>query len=121
MLTLGTHQLGLSYQGATPIQSVETITIAGPSTVTASYVSHQDSRVGGWLLFWGSLLVGGAVMGASFGAATAHCASPSSPCLQQPGTNPAVLATGIGIVVGGVLTSLFFILQHDEAHVVASP
>src|SRR5579872_105892 len=41
ILTLGPHQLGLSYQDGKPVESTETIAITGPSTVTASYVSRQ--------------------------------------------------------------------------------
>lgn len=116
----GQHQLGVSYPGSPTAEVSESIDVTGPTTVTAYYLSRHDTRFGGWLLFWGSLIVGGAVSAASYQSSGGSCAS-DQPCVGTGSVNGAVLGVGIATGVVGMLAGLYFILQHDEAHVSVGP
>jgi hypothetical protein len=121
-LPAGTHRLALSLAGGQPVEAREAITIAGPSTVRGTYVSRQGTRVGGWLLLGGSLVLGTVLMVASL-QSHQDCSTQSltGTCTTEPSIDSGLMTAGVATIIVGPLLSLALILQRDSAQIDVVP
>jgi hypothetical protein len=103
----GTYRLALARDGDPPVPARETISIAGPSKLHASYVDHSGERLAG-------LLVG--VGGSTVGALMAITAMRATDVLDQP-----LMVSGIGVALGSLIAGGALASVNDEAHVTVDP
>jgi hypothetical protein len=99
--------LAIAAGGGGVVEPREPVTIQGPSNLDLHLVSHRSARVGGWVLFAASLMVGSLLI----------ATSPNGDGTLDAGRGGA----GFVIALVGPLASLPFILQHDQALIHATP
>jgi hypothetical protein len=118
-LPAGSHRLALSQNGGRAVEAEKPVHLTEPSSIRVHYESRSGARVGGWLLFGGSLAGGLALMAAGELSSKQDCST--GYCLDMPNPDMGEVGAGAAIAILGPLLSLAFILQHDQANIEIVP
>jgi len=128
----GTYHLAMSKGDHAPVQDDDAVTIDGPSRASAKYTDNSGLRVAGWVTMGVTVFAGTLMMLEAFG--TTQSCTPSTQygsgaygftdpgyCSPTPTTNSGLLAAGAVVGIGGMLTGLVLILQHDHVSFRVTP
>jgi hypothetical protein len=115
----GEYKLALAPRGGAPVDA-GTVYVAGPSVLHARYDDRRATRTLGLILGVTGTVAGALMMASSVRTETV-CDTSSGMCASHENVNGALLAGGIGVVVGAVLLGSVLATRQDEATVTVTP
>lgn len=113
-LLSGKHRFALSLDGGKPINVAQPIELSTESIVEGRYIDKRRLRKAGWATFVAGSIAGLAMMLASVNYRY-------DPRFGQQIRYPPMFYTGVGLLVGSVISGAVLAAQNDEAYVNVYP
>jgi hypothetical protein len=117
-LESGTYQLAVAKGNGAPVEAEESVTIEGPSNVTAKYTDNSTTRTVGGVVI-GTALVVGTVMGVEAFGSQQHCEA--GVCASIGTLNGGLLGGGVAVAAIGSLVGLVLVLHRDDVTFSVTP
>jgi len=113
-LLSGRHRMALSLDGGKPVNVAQPVDLTAESIVEGRYVDKRRMRRAGWATFVAGSIAGMALMFASIDYRY-------DPLFGDQIRYRPMFYTGVGLLVGSIITGAVLASQDDEAHVNVYP